>query len=220
MKENQASLLRGENWTLTLYPEENEKDSNILEYIKMNFKYAYIEHDSDYETNTETGEILRKKNHTHVIIILENARTLDSVSKELNIESNRIEKIKSIRYMFRYLLHLDQPTKTRYEKDQIKSNVNELVTKYCKKDHEAEDITKIFEFIYSVDKYIYFHELLEYVLNNNLYSSFRRGTAIMKLLLEEHNKLFINKENEEKSYKERMLKEWESSKNHTNKKRK
>lgn len=221
-EQEKASKIRGENWTIVLYT-ENEEDMKILEYIKKNYKYAYIVHDSDFETDEETGEIKQKKEHIHVIFIFENAREIGAIAKELNIERlTRIEKVKSIRYMFRYLLHLDQPTKTKYEKDQIKSNCNELITKYCKEDKEPQDIEKLYEYIYTIDRHIYIHEVLEYALRNNLYSSFRRGTNLMLRIIEEHNKLFLERKESEKAKalfdvkaEERELKAWEYAKKHT-----
>lgn len=221
-EQEKASKIRGENWTIVLYT-ENEEDMKILEYIKKNYKYAYIVHDSDFETDEETGEIKQKKEHIHVIFIFENAREIGAIAKELNIERlTRIEKVKSIRYMFRYLLHLDQPTKTKYEKDQIKSNCNELITKYCKEDKEPQDIEKLYEYIYTIDRHIYIHEVLEYALRNNLLcSSIILSIKFVPLLKLEY-KLFLERKESEKAKalfdvkaEERELKAWEYAKKHT-----
>lgn len=223
--------IRSENWTISLYP-ENEKDMNILSYIEKNFKYAYIEHAFDILEkdiiDEETGEVKQKagelkKTHIHVIISHDNARTIDSIAKELNIEENRIQKVKSIKYMYRYLLHLDQPLKTEYNKEEIHTNCKELVEKYCKKDIESIQVLAIYEYIYSIDRYIYNHDLLEFILRNNYYSTYRRGSNIIHKILDEHNRLFLEKKESEKQKKmniEKEIAKWESEKQKDNTKKK
>lgn len=185
--------LRSENWTLTLYT-DNEADKRTLEYITKNFNYAYILHNKDI--NKETGEI--KKEHIHVVIKLENARTIKSIAEELYIEENRVEKVRNYRKMIRYLLHLDNKEKYQYNKEEIQSNVWETIEKYFKDNTESGDIKEIFEYIYSIDRYLYFHEVLEFVLYNNLYASYRRGNGIINKIIDEHNKLYLEKKNSEK----------------------
>lgn len=194
--------LRSENWTLTLYT-DNEADKRILEYIIKNFNYAYILHNKDI--NKETGEV--KKEHIHVVIKLENARTLKSITEELYIEENRVEKVRNFRKMIRYLIHMDNKEKYQYNKKDINSNIWDKIENYFKDNSESSDIKEIFEYIYSVDRYIYFHEVLEYVLYNNLYSSYRRGISIIKTIIEEHNKLFLERKEYKKILKESRDKE-------------
>lgn len=185
--------LRSENWTLTIYT-DNEADKRILEYITLNYNYAYILHNKDI--NKETGEL--KKEHIHVVINFENARTIKSITKELNIEENRLEKVRNFRKMIRYLIHLDNKEKYQYNKENIKTNILEKISSYFKDNTESGDIKEIFDFIYSIDKYLYFHEVLEYVLYNNMYASYRRGCSIINKIIDEHNKLYLEKKKSEK----------------------
>lgn len=216
--------IRSENWTIELYP-DNEKHMKILEYIKLNFEYAYILHNCDvYVDNIidkNTGEIKHKKGelkkaHYHVIILLKNARTLKSIVDELGIEENLVEKVKSKKAMFRYLCHLDNPEKTEYDKDEISSNVKILVNKYCSKDKETQDVLSIYEYIYSIDKYLYHHEIFEYAIRNEIYANYRRNATIISRLVDEHNKLFLERKESEKINKARRDKEiWEYEKQHS-----
>lgn len=210
--------LRGENWTITLYPEQgNSQDMITLEYITSNFKYAYILHNKDI--NNETGEL--KKEHIHVVIKLENARTLQSIAKELNIEENRLERVRNLRKMIRYLVHQDNQEKYQYEIENIKTDMWEEIEKYFQNDSESYDILLIYEFIYTIDRYLYFQEVLEYVLKNNLYASYRRGANIINRIVEEHNKLFLERKECEKMEKARREKEiWEYERQATKKKAK
>lgn len=210
--------LRGKNWTITLYPEQgNEQDMITLDYITKNFNYAYILHDKDI--NKKTGEL--KKEHIHVVIKLENARALQSIAKELNIEENRLEKVRNIRKIIRYLIHLDNKEKYQYEKEQIKTNIWNEIEKYFQNETEGSEILSIYEYIYSIDRYLYFHEVLEYALYNNYYASYRRGANIINRIIEEHNKLFLERKESEKMEKARRDKEiWEYEKQRTENKAK
>ena len=83
---------------------------------------------------------------------------------------------------------------------------------------ETGQVTQIFEYIYSIDRYLYYHEVLEYALKNNLYASFRRGASIMKSLLDEHNKLFLEKRDSERQkemYIKKEIGKWEYENTHT-----
>ncbi len=184
--------MRSKNFTISLYP-ENEKDILTLEYIKNNYNYAYIIHNKDTD---DDGVV--KKEHIHTIIMFENAKEMKTVAKELNIEQNRIEKIKSLKYMIRYLIHLDQPEKAQYDIKEIKTNLKDIAKYFKTQSFEQQEMLKILEYIYSIDSYIYYYQVLEYVLNNNYYSTYRRaGTQITKII-DEHNKLFLYKKKSKK----------------------
>ena len=221
--------IKSQNYTVTLYT-DNESDKLKLEYIKLNYNYAYILHDKDIwtkeelerhiekegkEPNWKPGE--NKKEHIHVNIYLNSQRNLETIAKELNIEENRIEVIKDIRKMTRYLIHLDDKQKYQYDVRDIYTNIYERIQKYLKNQGlEQEDIKKIYEFIYRKDSYIYFSEVLDFVIFNNIYASFRRGISIIKELITEHNKLYLQKEQYQKMKKEEMEKEiWEYEKQNT-----
>lgn len=176
-----------EKYMINLYP-ENENHMRALEYIKLNMQYAYILHDKDI---TEDGEI--KKEHIHVIVKFDNARELDSLAKELNIEKNMIKFMNSIKYSIRYLTHKDQKKKTQYNFEQIKTNIIDIKKYFKEESTETEDMKKILEFIFSIDRYLYLCEVLEYVLKENIYATYRRsGTQIIKII-DEHNRMFLEK---------------------------
>ena len=78
-----------------------EDDSNYISYINQiidknfkNNKYRYlgITHDKD---TTDNGEI--KKKHDHIVLYFDNPRTIESLSKELDLPSNYIEKYASLK---------------------------------------------------------------------------------------------------------------------------
>lgn len=101
---------RYRHFMILLYPEwQNFKE--ILQDLKGSFKnYAYIKHIPEEE---------EKKEHIHFILSLDNPRTIDSLSKRIEVPSNLIQRIKSLRGACRYLIHKDNEDKYQYDLDQV-----------------------------------------------------------------------------------------------------
>lgn len=166
---------------LILYP-ENQNHKLALDYIIHNFEnYIYILHDRDIKD--DTGEI--KKEHYHILLHFSNARTIKSLSKKINVEENLFYQIKSFTGQLRYLIHYDDDEKTRYDVDEVKGTLF-MLSKFKKSirgsQDETADVSQIYEFIYNNDVSD-LHLLLDFVLDNNLYSSFRRNYSMFKDLL-------------------------------------
>lgn len=165
---------------LILYP-ENDNHRLALDYIIHNFEnYIYILHDRDFNEN---GEI--KKSHYHVILHFDNARTIKTLAKKINVEENLFYHIKSLNGQLRYLIHYDDDDKQRYEIIEVKGTLY-MVSRFKKaikgSQDEVADVSQIYEFIYTNDN-INLDDLIQFVLDNNLYSSFRRNYSMFKDLL-------------------------------------
>ena len=93
---------------------ESYNINDILFNIKSQKYYAYIIHNKDKD---KKGLIL--KNHYHIIIRLENASTIDALSKKLGVPSNYIQRIKNERAYIRYLIHFDNQEKYQYQLEDI-----------------------------------------------------------------------------------------------------
>ena len=175
---------------IILYPD------NPLHLIALNKithsmeNYIYILHDKDY--SSETGEI--KKNHYHVILHFENARTIETLSKNLGIEENLFYYINSFNGQLRYLIHYDDDDKTRYDIDEVKGTLY-MLSKFKKSikgsSDEVSEVSQIYEFIIN-NEITDLHYLIEYVIDNDLYASFRRNYIMFKDLL--HMNLSYRKE--------------------------
>lgn len=168
---------RSRNFSIVLYPSEDEKDKNTLEYIQNNFEYAYIEHNEDIWgkdiTDEETGEIKykkgeKKKPHTHVIINLKNARTIKSIKEELNIDY-----IESCNFYAsaRYLIHLGYPNKYQYNKKDIITNMQLRIDNALNREYNSEeqDSRILLEYIFSQtnQSYLTFKQLTKYAMEND-----------------------------------------------------
>lgn len=188
---------RVRNVGLILYPEDN---SHILalDFIKHNYEnYIYILHNRDLNEENEL-----KKEHYHVILHFPNARTTSTISKQLGIGEHLFYEIKSLNGQLRYLIHYDDDDKTRYETDEVKGTLymlGKFKRSFRDSQDEATDVSLIYEFI--VDNDIDdLQDLLNFVLDNNLYSSFRRNYVMFKDLL------YLNKKGV--SYYDKNKKNW------------
>lgn len=142
-----------------------------LRIIKSQKKWAYIKH------MPESNE---KKEHYHVILSFENAKSKKTLSNQINVPENFIDEVKSFRTICRYLIHKDDEDKFQYSLDQvIVSNAFEREFKKQFDDIETEDIIidNIYKFIASISKEYMFNEsqrlLVQYV-NQHVYDRIYR----------------------------------------------
>lgn len=162
-------MKRSRTFALELYPED-ESHIITLNYIKNNFEYAYILHDKDiHEEDTEEhkkGE--KKKPHYHVIIAFKNARTVDSIKKELNL--NYIMTCNFYAYT-RYLIHLGSPQKYQYSSNDIITNMSLRIENALKRDYNSEeqDARILLDFIFKKcnEGFLTFRMLTEYAIEND-----------------------------------------------------
>lgn len=107
---------RARVWTMIVYPESAPKDWKE----KINGKHiawACILHDKDVNPDGT-----KKKPHYHVVLVFEGKKSysqIKAIADELN--SPIPQKVESLRGMMRYLIHMDNPEKYQYTKDQIES---------------------------------------------------------------------------------------------------
>lgn len=162
---------RYRHFMLLLYPEW-DNFNNILQDLKGSFKnYAYIKH---------IPEEKEKKEHLHFILSLDNARTISSLSKRLDIKSNLIQPVKSLRASCRYLIHMDSEDKYQYNLDQVICSKSFSSTFYKSFDDllsDEEILDNIYTFIESykdLDKIKLEIELTKYVCANCFERVFKR----------------------------------------------
>lgn len=116
--------------------QENLKDVQVLEnYLKSTGNLYFISplHDKDvYADGDKKNEI--KKPHWHILLCFQNARFFNSVAKEFAtfgvIEQN-LNSVKNLNSAVRYLCHLDEKDKAKYELKDLRTNAKDL-QKYLK----------------------------------------------------------------------------------------
>lgn len=164
-------------FSLILYEDTDTYDiKNVLFNIRSNKYYAYILHNQDKDNK---GNF--KKPHYHIIIKLDNATTIDALSKKLGVPKNYIQNIRNERAYIRYLIHFDDADKFQYELGDIKnSRLYERYIKKCFEDKETEE-----EIIVKINAFI-----------NNLKDKNISNTDALFLLIQ-----FINSNNYDQLYK-------------------
>lgn len=104
--------LRGRSWAFILYPESMPSNyEDIITELGLPVAMSPL-HDRDIDP---TGE--PKKAHYHCIVYYENPTTYKNVYENVCVPLNATipKKLESMRGMFRYHLHLDNPEKFQYD---------------------------------------------------------------------------------------------------------
>lgn len=176
------------NHMLLLYP-ENEVHRKAYDIIRKSYDYAGILHNRDYFTEGEKqGEL--KKEHWHVVVRFPNARWSSAICKELGIETNYIEQVKSLENALQYLLHYNDENKAKYEIEDVegplKTKLKESINKQEKS--EGEKVVELIQFIKNYPDRLSVTHFAEYCALNGYWSEFRRSGAIFCKMIEEQNR--------------------------------
>ncbi len=115
------------NWTFVLYPESAPSD--WIEQLKLSGLMCAISplHDKDVNPTGET-----KKAHHHILLVYSGPTTYNAVSKfTASLNATIPQALESIRGMYRYFSHKDNPEKYQYDESDIKTlngfNICDLV---------------------------------------------------------------------------------------------
>lgn len=161
-------------FSLVLYEDTDSYNfEEVIRNIKTYKNYAYIKHDKDLkEDNTY------KKEHYHCIVKLDNACTISALSKKIDVPDNYIQNVRNERTMVRYLIHLDDPLKAQYNKNDIVASP--VYSRYVNKcfehiESEEEQLSNIYTFVSDLstkasNKHDALYLLVQYV-NSNCYDT-------------------------------------------------
>lgn len=170
---------RYRNFMFILYPEWTNYD-DILQDLKGSFKrYAYIEHKPEND---------EKKPHTHFLLFLDNPRTIESISKRVEVPINLIKRVKSIRGACRYLIHIDNEDKIQYDLTDVhvsKSMSRDYYKAFDDIMSDSDILQNIYDFINdNVEKYttpiIMEVKLSQFVCDNAFERVFKRYYSTIK----------------------------------------
>lgn len=164
---------------LKLYPDAKNYDCSeiLIKAIKYWDYWAYITHDKDKD---DDGMII--KPHIHFIgRNKEDVITPKGVCYHLGIPESALQQIHYWKSAVQYLIHKNAPDKYQYGIEEVTSNFD-ISTYFKDAKDETEEAQRLITFIYNTeDKSL--KNLVDYALNNNLWSSFRRGYSIYMALL-------------------------------------
>ncbi len=138
-----AEAIKKRNWTFVLYPESAPE--NWREQLKISGLMAAVSPLHDKDINP-TGEA--KKAHYHILLVYSGPTTYNAVAKfTASLNATVPQALESVRGMYRYFSHKDNPEKYQYDEREIltingfniadlveltKSEVNELKAKILK----------------------------------------------------------------------------------------
>ena len=185
-----AENIKKRNWTFVLYPESAPQDWR--EILKLSGLMCAISPLHDKDTNP-TGE--PKKAHYHVLLVYAGPTTYNAVAKfTSSLNATIPQALESVRGMYRYFSHKDNPEKYQYNEADIttingfniadlveltKSEVNELKASILRLIREAG----ITEYADLIDLLVDSEMLAEYdvAINNtfffNAYITSRRNST-------------------------------------------
>ena len=162
---------RYRHFMFLLYPDDDDYN-DILQDIKGSFKnWAYITHQPESD---------EKKLHTHVILSLDNTRTIESICKRLCIPVRLCQRVRGLRGACRYLIHKDNDDKIQYDISDVKVSNSFKSTFYGSFDDlesESDMLSNIYQFIddhsfmSSIDLEV---ELTKFVCSTNYNKIFKR----------------------------------------------
>ena len=168
--------MTGKIMNAILYEDSTIYDCNqVLETVKsLGCEWFAAKHDRD---TTPEGEV--KKAHYHVIMRFEATKDFAVVARDLGIPENAIEKSKSFKYGVRYLIHLDNPEKYRYEKEIIFGNGNPEAFLVSTPDQKG---VMLMDAIYG-GQVCTIYELYNLAKSLDAWSEFRRGFGMYNTVL-------------------------------------
>lgn len=145
------------NFAFILY--EDSKPINWKERVlDLHIPGYYILHDKD-----------DKKAHTHVLMTPEGGRSESNVKlilEHIGAPTESFREVKSLRGYARYLCHLDNPEKHRYNLDEVVNFCGANYKEYIGEENDLSITKEIIEYCRKNDVYS-FSELVEYCLDNN-----------------------------------------------------
>lgn len=160
-----AETIKKRNWTFVLYPESAPSDWE--EQIKLSGLLAAVSPLHDKDVNP-TGE--PKKAHYHILLVYSGPTTYNAVAKfTASLNATIPQALESVRGMYRYFSHKDNPEKYQYDEHEIQTlngfNIADLVE--LTKSEVNELKMNILKLIRDVDIYEY-SGLVDFLIDNGM----------------------------------------------------
>lgn len=176
---------------------------NLL--LGSDVRYIGICHDKDVYTDADLSKALYdgrevdwkvgdlKKSHYHLLVYFNKETSIDEIVSIYPVEKKDIQFAYDEKAALTYLTHRNRPDKFQYSIVEVIYNNKELFDKMKKYVNQEElkdenfGSAKILKYINDYKGYLTIFALTNYVLNNNLWSCYRRGFAVFNKLVIEHN---------------------------------
>lgn len=146
-------IIKGRDWAFIVYPESAPENwREILDETHMRWIESPL-HDRDFNPDGTP-----KKPHWHVMLSADGPITLKAINKIIEpLNTPAPQKVGSGRGMIRYFIHLDNPEKAQYSKDELIGHCGADVDSYFEltKTSKMAVMKDIVTFIYDneIDNY-------------------------------------------------------------------
>ena len=157
------------NWTFVLYPESAPHDWR--EQLKISGLMSAISPLHDKDLNP-TGE--PKKAHYHVLLVYSGPTTYNAVAKfTASLNATIPQALESVRGMYRYFSHKDNPEKYQYDERDIVAvngfNIADLVelTK-----SEVNEIKKSILMLIRELVFMEYADLIDFLIDNEMWTEY------------------------------------------------
>lgn len=164
-----AENIKKRNWTFVLYPESAPAD--WIDQLKLSGLMVAISPLHDKDINP-TGE--PKKAHYHILLVYSGPTTYNSVLKfTKSLNATIPQPLESVRGMYRYFSHKDNPEKYQYQEEEIQSlngfNIADLVE--LTKSEVNEIKASILRLIREVD-ILEYADLVDFLTDNEMLAEY------------------------------------------------
>lgn len=161
-----AENVKKRNWTFVLYPESAPSDWQ--EQIKLSGLMSAISPLHDKDINP-TGEA--KKAHYHILLVYSGPTTYNAVAKfTASLNATIPQPLESVRGMYRYFSHKDNPEKYQYNESDIVTvngfNIADLVE--LTKSEVNEIKARVLHLIREID-IIEYADLVDFLTDNEMF---------------------------------------------------
>lgn len=158
-------------FTLVVYEQSDYYNFQELMFVLKGFKYwAYIKHMPEEE---------EKKEHYHILIKLDNATTIEAISKRTGVPTHKIQYVRNIRAMCRYMIHFDETDKIHYSFEDL--HISKLWERKFKKNFEdLKSEEEIIQDIYFWINNCHFDSYNEKVMNLIMFVNFNCYDSVYK----------------------------------------
>ena len=164
-----ADNTKKRNWAFVLYPESAPKDWR--EQLKISGLMAAISPLHDKDVNP-TGE--PKKAHYHILLVYSGPTTYNAVAKfTASFNATIPQALESVRGMYRYFSHKDNPEKYQYDEREIINvngfNIADLVEL---SKSEVNEIKKSILMLIRELVFVEYADLVDFLIDNEMWTEY------------------------------------------------
>lgn len=161
-----ADNTKKRNWAFVLYPESAPKDWR--EQLKISGLMAAISPLHDKDVNP-TGE--PKKAHYHILLVYSGPTTYNAVAKfTASFNATIPQALESVRGMYRYFSHKDNPEKYQYdERDIINVNGFNIADLVELSKSEVNEIKKSILMLIRELAFVEYADLVDFLIDNEMW---------------------------------------------------